>query len=138
MRWSSFSSVRFWYMKTRSSLPARLRNSTDGIMLSKNFTDYQIDKLENLGKSIGMKRSDIIAATNLPIDHINMGGGRRATLFGVLVCIIVLACVTFVVALLMSNPQILGPTPTYTYAPGSRYGSISPNDFRIVRSDYSH
>ena len=130
MRWSSFSGVHYGYMKIRIRLPSRLRNSTDAVLLSENLSDYQIDKLENLGRSIGMKRSEIIAATNLPIDHINPGRGGRATLFGVLVCIIILACVSFAIALLMSNPQFLGPAPTYTYAPGSRYGNISPNDFK--------
>ena len=129
MRWSSFSGVHYGYMKIRNQLPQRLRNSTDGVLLSKKVSDYQIGKLEDLGKSIGMKRSEVIAATNLPIDHINLGRGGRATLLGVLVCIIFLACISFAVALLMSNPQFLGPTPTYTYAPGTRYGSISPADF---------
>jgi hypothetical protein len=130
MRWSRFSGAHYGYMRIRNHLPPRLRESTDGVLLSKTLSDYQIDKLENLGKSIGMKRSEIVEATNLPIDHINPGRGGRTPLIGVFVCIIILACVSIAVALLMSNPQLFGTTPTYTYAPGTRYGSISPNDFK--------
>lgn len=106
-----------------------MRKAADNILYSEVMTKKQIEDMTRLGESIGLKRKEVYAATNLPIDNMASFGRGRITLFGVIVSIIIIIGISFGIALLMNMGQLIDPTPTYTYTPGTRYGSISPNDF---------
>ena len=129
MRWSSFGGIDYGYKKARTHLPSRIRKAADNILYSEVLTKKQIEDMTRLGESLGLKKKEVYAATNLPIDNIASVGRGRITLFGVIVSIIIIVGISFGIALLMNFGQFFDPTPTYTYTPGTRYGSISPNDF---------
>ncbi|MCK5266364.1 MAG: hypothetical protein KAR03_12215 [Candidatus Thorarchaeota archaeon] len=129
MRWSRFGGIDYGYMKARTHLPSRIRKAADNILYSEVLTKKQIEDMTRLGESLGLKKKEVYAATNLPIDNIASVGRGRITLFGVIVSIIIIVGISFGIALLMNFGQFFDPTPTYTYTPGTRYGSISPNDF---------
>jgi len=129
MRWSSFGGIDYGYRKVRTHLPSRIRKAADNILYPEVLTKKQIEDMTRLGESLGLKKKEVYAATNLPIDNIASVGRGRITLFGVVVSIIIIVGISFGIALLMNFGQFFDPTPTYTYTPGTRYGSISPNDF---------
>lgn len=129
MRWSSFGGIDYGYRKVRTHLPSRMRKAADNTLYSEVLTKKQIEDMTRLGESIGLKKKEVYAATNLPIDNIASFGRGKITLFGVLVSIIIIVCISFGIALIMNFGQFFDPAPTYTYTPGTRYGSISPNDF---------
>ncbi len=130
MRWSSFGNVNYGYRKVRIHFPQKLRRSVDKVLYPEAITKKQMANMERLGTSLGLKKNEILAATNLPIDNMESVGRGKITLFGLLVSIIVVVCVTFGVSLLLNNFHFFDSTPTFTYTPGTRYGSISPNDFK--------
>jgi hypothetical protein len=128
MRWS-FSNVNHGYRKIRIHFPLRLRRVVDKVLYPEVISQKQVANLERLGASLGLQQNEIYAATSIPIDNMQSMGRGKVTLFGVLVSIIVVVCIAFGLALLMNNFNFFTPTPTYTYTPGTRYGSISPEDF---------
>jgi hypothetical protein len=121
--------VHYGYKRVRTHLPSRIRKATDELLYSQDLTARQIEDFTRLGESLGLKKREIYAATNLPIDHIASAGRSKVTLFGVLLSIIIIICISFGLALLMNYGHFFDPSPTFTYAPGTKYGSISPNDF---------
>ena len=133
MRWSSFGGINYGYRKIRIHFPLRLRRIVDRVLYPEVISQKQIANMEQLGASLGLKKNEIFAATNLPIDNMDSVNRGKITLFGLLVSIIIIVCVSFGVALLLNNLNFFDPAPhpTYTYTPGTRYGSISPNDFVI-------
>ncbi len=129
MRWSSFGNVDYGYRKIRMHFPVKLRSTVDKVLYPEVITKKQIANMERLGASLGLKKNEIVAATNLPIDNMDSVSRGKVTLFGVLVSIIVVVCISVGLALLLNNLHFFEPTPTFTYTPGTKYGSISPNDF---------
>ncbi|TFH06150.1 MAG: hypothetical protein E4H14_11390 [Candidatus Thorarchaeota archaeon] len=130
MRWSSFGNVAYGYRKIRMHFPLRLRRTVDEVLYPEIITKKQIATMEHLGASLGLKKYEIFAATNLPIDNMQSVGRGKISLFGLLVSIIVVVCISIGLTLLLNNFHFFDLTPTYTYTPGTRYGSISPNDFK--------
>lgn len=130
MRWGNFGGIDYGYRKVRIHLPSRMRKAADNILYSEVLTKKQIEDVTRLGESVGLKKKEVYAATNLPLDNMASFGRGRITLFGVIVSIIIIVGISFGIAMLMNYGQFFDPTPTYTYTPGTRYGSISPNDFK--------
>lgn len=127
MWWSGFSKVMFGYQKLRPFLPSVLADVTEGMMYSKVLTKNQTEELLRLGKSIGLEKKEIIEATNIPIDNIRYFGSSRSTLVGLFAIITIIIIIFFGLALLQIYGDPISGSPTY--APGTKYGSISPNDF---------
>ena len=127
MWWSSLSKVMFGYKKIRPFLPSILADLTEGMMYPKFLTKRQTEGLLRLGESIGLEKKEIVAATNIPIDNIRYIERSRATLFGLFVTILLIICIVLGLSLLQIYGDPLPGRPTYT--PGTKYGSISPNDF---------
>jgi len=130
MRWSGFTGINYGYKKVRTFLPLSLRRSADKMLYPQIITIGEITKIERLGASVGLKKSEILAATNLPIDNMDSIGRGKVTLFGLVVSIIIVVCISFGISLLLNNFHFFDPTPTFTYTPGTRYGSINPSNFR--------
>ena len=132
MRWSSFGSVNYGYKKIRIHFPKKIRSTVDKVLYPEGISKKQMANMERLGASLGLEKNEIIAATNLPIDNMESVSRGKVTLWSVLVSIVVVVCISFGLSLLLNNFHFFdpNPTPTYTYTPGTRYGSISPNDFK--------
>jgi hypothetical protein len=109
-------------------LPQRVFSKLERTIWKRNPTKKQFDKISSIGKSIGLQRKEIVAATSLPIGHIASGGRNKISFFGVFMIIVIIACISFGLTLLMSSGYF-DSSPTFTYAPGTKYGSINPNDF---------
>jgi hypothetical protein len=109
--------------------PEKLQSVVDIVLHPSAMTRIQRMNIERLGVSVGLKRNEILAATNLPIDNMESVSRGKVTFFSVLVSIIVVVCISFGLALLMNHFNFFDPTPSFTYTPGTRYGSINPADF---------
>jgi hypothetical protein len=88
-------------------------------------TKEQLNKITNLGKSLGLERNEIVAAIDAPLS--NQGGpsgGRTSIIIPiVIVSIIVITSVLLIWAVV--DPESF---PIHTYAPGTFYGTIRPQD----------
>ena len=86
--------------------------------------EKQLKKLEVLGKEIGLSGKEVSAAYNPPLDMALW----RSRLTPFTACVMILA-VIIVSFLLFALPAIYNPPSTSTYAWGSRYGTVKPQDF---------
>jgi len=94
----------------------------DGLILRTSADKNQLKKLELLGEKIGLNEKEVVAAYNPPF---NMTHWRsRLTLFTT--CVLILA--VFVVSFLLFTLGTINNPPS-TYAWGTRYGTIKPQDF---------
>lgn len=131
MRLRSFGVIGFGYWRCRSYLPSKVRSRIESFLQISGPTSSQLEKIENLGFAIGLEKSEIWKATGLPIDNVGMISRSKITLFGVMVAVFVVVVVGFVIATFLNGGTLFDPAdvPTYTYTPGTKYGSISPRDF---------
>ena len=131
MNLSNNGIFRFGYERYRSSLPKRLQLSMQRLLGIREVTSKQAAIIRSLGESIGLERGEVIAATSLPIDNIDARGRGEVSILGVVVAVFVVMIISFGIIIMMAGGNVVfTPVPTYTYAPGTRYGSISPNDFQ--------
>lgn len=121
--------VSYGYRRFKPSLPPRLRREIENLLQINRPKGNQLEEIENLGSKIGLEQSEIYAATGLPIDNINSMSRNRITLLGLVIGIFAVTCISFAIIVILNGGHLVNPTPTYTYTPGSRYGSISPEDF---------
>ncbi len=84
-----------------------------------------LNRIEDLGQAIGLERNEIRAAVDYPLDGAMTGASSKSSFLDRIVyriiCMVILFAILVVV--LYSAAQ-----PTYGFA--TRYGSISPNDFK--------
>ena len=126
MLWSA-GPIQSGYWKIHPYLPSSLRTNLDGFLFMRSIDDKHLEKLEILGKSIGLKKNEVSAAFNPPL---NMTHWRsRLTPFSTCVMLLAIALVSFLILILASpNNPVYGP-PTSTYVFGTRYGTIRPDCF---------
>lgn len=119
------------YAKVKSHMPSELRLAVESFLQIGRVSQVQMEKIESIGQTIGLERREIVAATSLPIDNIDSRGRGRISLLSALVAVFAIMCISFVVVVLFAGGNLADTVvPTYTYTPGTRYGSISPRDFR--------
>jgi hypothetical protein len=131
MKLRSLGVIGFGYWRYRSYLPSKVRSRIEGFLQISGLTSSQLEKIEDLGFSIGLEKSEIRKATGVPVDNMDMMSRGKITLFGVMVAVLVVVAIGFVIAILFNGGTLFDPSdvPTYTYTPGTKYGSISPKDF---------
>jgi len=122
----SLGSLAIEYWRVKSYIPSRMRSETERILRITGPTDSDIDRIESLGLAIGLERSEIRAATGLPMDNMRNGTERRIALLDRVICRVVCLIILFKVIIVI---LFAATTPGGIYAQGTRYGSISPNDF---------
>jgi hypothetical protein len=123
---------RSGYERFSRHLPRGIQQYVEEVLGFRKATFTQMRRIETLGKSIGLHRGEIIAATSLPIDNMDARGRGSVGVLGVMIAIFVVLCISFALVILMTGGSLVDPvaTPTYTYAPGTRYGTIAPRDFQ--------
>jgi len=121
----SLDKITFGYWRVRSNLPLRIRSGIEQLIgITKPKTEHLI-KIENLGLAIGLDKNEIRASIDRPLDDTLYAPADGSSLLDRMICRIiclVLLIAAFVVVI-YSTTQ-----PIYGYA--TRYGSISPNDFK--------
>ena len=128
MRWSGEGWMEVAYWKLRYFLPSNLRSRLESWILLRPPEEKQLRKIEMLGESIGLSRSEVSATYNPPL---NMAHWRsRFTPFSACVMILVIMVVGYMIIafVALGNPNYLPPTDS-TYRFGSLYGTIKPQDF---------
>lgn len=133
MKLRSLGVIGFGYWRCRLYLPSKVRSKIEGLLQISGPTSSQLEKIEDLGFRIGLEKSEIRKATGLPIDNMDMMSRSKITFFGVMVAVLVVVFISFAIAILLNGGRLFDPfgVPTYTYSPGTRYGSISPDDFTV-------
>lgn len=124
MRWSGVRQIGIAYWKIRPFLPSNLRTQLESLVQYRTPPEKQLKKLEMLGESIGLNRKEVVAAYTTPT-NLTQWSARRLTPFSACVMILVILVVSF---LILALPSIYAPPSTYAW--GTRYGSIKPQDFR--------
>jgi hypothetical protein len=127
VKWTSFGALSIVIWRVRMYLPSRLRYLLDLELHSDTTTKLKLESMRILGKNIGLDRNEVYAAVPSHMDPSGLTGRRRTTFFSVLVTIVIILFGSFLVLVITGNYPFNSPTTTYT--PGSRYRSISPNDF---------
>ncbi|MFW9908867.1 MAG: hypothetical protein ACFFEF_09860 [Candidatus Thorarchaeota archaeon] len=117
------------FVSIRRHLPKALASMIERMMPRDTLTKEQFSKIKLLGSNIGLEREEIIAAIDGPVPEQSISGRSRALLLVNLafVTIIVVAAVLFIWTVV--DPE---SSPIRTYAPGSFYGTIKPQDFAAV------
>jgi hypothetical protein len=96
-------------------------------MPSYTLTKSQLESMMDLGRNIGLDRSEVYAAVPSNMEPSGFVVRRRMTLFSALVTIVIIVIASFIFLVITGTYPL--NSPNATYAPGSRYGSVSPNDF---------
>ena len=85
-----------------------------------------MESIAILGEKVGLNKSEIYAAVPSGMSPHGIVYRRRMTLFTALASIFIIILGSFLFMVLTGNYP---PEPVSTYTPGTRYGSISPEDF---------
>ena len=128
MTWSGNGSAIFIFRRVKIYLPSRLQKLIEKELYSDSLTKSQLDSMETLGKKIGLDKGEIYAAVPSSMHPAGFVERRRMTLLSALISIFIIILGSFLFLVLTGSypPN----DPVYTYTPGTKYGSISPNDFK--------
>ena len=126
MPWSGYGSAIFIFRGIKRYLPLRLQRVVEKELYSDSLTKSQMESIAVLGEKVGLNKSEIFAAVPSGMNPAGFGERRRMTLFSAIVSIVIIILGSFLFMVLIGNYP---PEPVYTYTPGTRYGSISPDDF---------
>lgn len=107
-------------------LPQSIISQIERVFGKPNPTREQLREITRLGESIGLERSEVVAAIDAPLSNQGVPGGGRASIIipMILVSIIVVCSILLIWAVV--DPESF---PIHTYAPGTFYGTIRPQDF---------
>jgi hypothetical protein len=117
--------IAFGYWRFRSRLPVRIRSSMEQLLGVDRPTIQHLNRIEELGQAIGLERNEIRAAIDHPLDSASSGTTDRTSLLDRMICRVI--CVVILLAVLVVVIYT-ATRPVYGFA--TRYGSISPNDFK--------
>ena len=107
-------------------LPRSIVSHIERVFGKPSPTRGQLREIARLGESVGLERGEIIAAIDAPLSSQGVPGTGRASIFiaTILLTIIVVGSILLVWAVV--DPESF---PIHTYAPGTFYGTIRPQDF---------
>jgi hypothetical protein len=124
---SGYGIVTFTVRRVWKYLPFRLQNALGNSLSPYRITATQRETIQRIGKRIGLDRSEINPALPSQVEPSGLTTGRRLTCFSVIITIIIILFASFLFLVATGNYPF--NTPTSTYTPGTRYGSIKPCDF---------
>jgi hypothetical protein len=110
----------------RPYLPTSVFSQLDRAIRKRSPTREQMGKISGLGKSIGLQKNEIIAAVDTPLVQSGITGKSRLSLFIAIIVVTIVAAIGILIMWYFVDPET---SPIPTYAPGSFYGSIRPQDF---------
>ena len=107
-------------------LPQSIVSHVEHVFGKPGPTRKQLSEIARLGESVGLERNEVLAAIDAPLSNQGVPGGGRASIIipMILVSIIVVASILLIWAVV--DPESF---PIHTYAPGTFYGTIRPQDF---------
>jgi hypothetical protein len=118
--------VRPMYTAIRQYLPKALSSKVEKMIPKTRLTKKQISRIELLGSNIGLEKEDIIAAVDGPIPVSGVAGRSRFILLANIIVVTVVVIAAVLLVWTVVDPET---SPIRTYAPGSLYCTIKPEDF---------
>jgi hypothetical protein len=125
--WTGIS-IQATYISVKRYLPKNLARTTERLMPKERLTKEQFSKIELLAKNVGLQKADIISAVDNPVLEAGIPA-RPRFLVWLNIMIVVVAVITIAV-LIWALANSDNPIPTY--APGTYYGTIKPQDFAMM------
>lgn len=124
--WSGTSTLLPKLMLVKSFLPSGLQKVVDQLMKPPDLSQTQIARIVSLGRDIGLEDDEVVLAmeptgVGLPDQHMSKAVYALSTLV-----VFVAAIIVFVAMWHLVSPET---SPIPTYAPGTFYGTIKPQDF---------
>jgi len=121
----SLENITFGYWRVKSNLPLRIRSGIEQLIgITKPKTEHLV-KIENLGLAIGLDKNEIRASIDRPLDDTLYTPAAGSSLLDRMICRII--CL---VLLITAFAVVIYATTNPTYGFATRYGSISPKDFK--------
>ena len=129
MEWKTIMGIT--KIRILSSRNRRLKRVFAPSLSSSTSTAYNASELNKLGALVGLSENDVRSST----EHYKGAFGRFCS--RMLLVIVVGFFVLIMLSIAASGSgwslfEAFQEAPTTTYTPGTRYGSISPADFRDV------
>lgn len=123
--WSGLSFLFPKILAAERILPPSVSRIVDIASFRPPISNEQLSKINALGNSIGLEREETLAALEAPVSE-----PRKGIFKSVLRIMVVSALVVIVIGLVFIW-RIVSPEtfPIPTYAPGTDYGTIKPQDF---------
>lgn len=110
----------------RPYLPQRIVSQIECVFGKHSPTRVQLREITKLGESVGLEKSEVIAAIDAPLSNQGMPIQGRASKLMRLILLSFLVVVSILIVWAVVDPASF---PIYTYAPGTDYGTIRPQDF---------
>jgi hypothetical protein len=113
-------------------LPRKIFSQIERVFGKPNPTKQQLLEIEQLGESVGLQKNEILAAIDAPLVNQASNGGK-SSIYLRLILVSILAIVCILIVWFIAHPELV---TIPTYAPGTDYGTIRPQDFadRIIEN----
>lgn len=109
-------------------LPWSVFSQIEHIFGKPSPTKKQLRKISTLGESVGLQRSEIVAAIDAPLPNQGIPGEGRTSIYIPLILVSIFIVVSLLLIWAVLDPRSF---PIHTYAPGTFYGTIRPQDFEL-------
>ena len=110
----------------KSYLPQSIVSQIERVFGKPTPTREQLSKITRLGGSVGLEKSEIIAAIDAPLSNQGIPSQGRASIFIRLILLSILVVASILIIWVVVDS---GSAPIHTYVPGTDYGTIRPQDF---------
>lgn len=110
----------------RPYLPQSIVSQIEYLFPKPNPTKEQLREIAKLGESVGLERSEIIAAIDAPLSNQRIPIRGRESIFIRLILLSFLVVISILIVWAVVDPA---SAPIHTYVPGTDYGTIRPQDF---------
>ena len=126
MEWTDFRILWPKLKVMKPYLPRSIFSQVECIFRKPNPTREQLTKIATLGESIGLSRTEIVAAVDAPLSNQGMPSQGRVSRFMRLALVSILLVASILIVWAIFDPA---SAPIHTYTPGTDYGTIRPQDF---------
>jgi hypothetical protein len=113
-------------MMVRPFLPSRLRRTVDLMLQPEAPSKKQMDRITALGLNLGLSEEDVVLALDNPAQGLGQQKMSRVAFVVSAAVVVVAAAIIFIGIWHAVSPET---SPIPTYAPGTFYGTIKPQDF---------
>ena len=112
----------------RPYLPRSVISQIERVFGKPAPTREQMREITKLGESVGLERGEIIAAVDAPLTPQGIPSDRRMPIIIPMILISIIIIFSILIVWAIADPESF-PIPIPTYAPGTFYGTIRPQDF---------
>jgi len=107
-------------------LPKSIVSRIERVFGKPSPTKKQLSEITRLGESVGLERTEIVAAIDAPLSNQGVPGGGRASILIPMILISIIVVCSILLVWAAVDPESF---PFHTYTPGTFYGTIRPQDF---------